>query len=119
MLLHGLKRKVILKEIHKSKPQVRTLETFHTFKHFPGVLQAIMQFTRRLLQRSLSITLFTRANCSLCEDAKLVVQTVGRKKSFGYSEIDVMAAGQKEWKDCYEFDVPVVRHLRKTSNKEI
>lgn len=62
-----------------------------------------------LLQLSHRITLFTRANCGLCDNAKMVLSKVWDKRPFDYKEVDVMAAGQKEWKDVYEFDTPVVR----------
>ncbi len=62
----------------------------------------------RLLQYTARITLFTRTNCSLCDTAKSVISDLGKKRSFDYHEIDIMAAGQEEWK-LYEFDTPVVR----------
>jgi glutaredoxin len=62
-----------------------------------------------LLQHTARLTLFTRANCSLCETAKAVISTVEKRRDFQYVEIDVMAPGQKQWKDLYEFDTPVVR----------
>ena len=67
-----------------------------------------MRPTARLCHRA-RITLFTRANCSLCEQAKTVLARVGQKSAFVYEEIDVMAAKHKQWKDMYEFDAPVVR----------
>ena len=67
-----------------------------------------MHPTLCLLQHSARITLFTRANCSLCSSAKAVLASLGKKRTFEYNEVDVMARGEKEWKDMYEFDVPVV-----------
>ena len=67
-----------------------------------------MRATLSLLQHSARITLFTRANCSLCSSAKAVLENLEMKRSFEYNEVDVLADGQKEWKDMYEFDVPVV-----------
>lgn len=66
-----------------------------------------MRATSRLLQYKSSIILFTRDNCSLCENAKLVLRAVGAKKRYRYEEIDVMSPGQEAWK-VYEFDTPVV-----------
>ena len=37
-----------------------------------------------------------------------MLNNVGKTRSFEYSEIDVMAPGEEEWKNAYEFDVPVV-----------
>lgn len=62
-----------------------------------------------LLQHTARITLFTRANCSLCETAKTVLSNVKRDREFEYHEINVMEQGQRQWKDLYEFDTPVVR----------
>ena len=67
-----------------------------------------MRASSRLLQHSARLTLFTRANCSLCDTAKSVVSALGKRRSFEYNEIDVMAPGQKQWKDLYQFDTPVV-----------
>ena len=67
-----------------------------------------MKPTARLLQHTARITLFTRKNCGLCDVAKSVLNNVGKTRSFEYDEIDVMAPGEGEWKNAYEFDVPVV-----------
>lgn len=62
----------------------------------------------RLLQHTARITLFTRQQCSLCDNAKAVLTKLGKKRSFDYHEIDVMRPGQEQWKLAYEFDAPVV-----------
>ena len=67
-----------------------------------------MRATLKLLQHSARVTLFTRANCSLCDTAKHTLANVTKNKIVDYSEIDVMAQGQEKWKDAYEFDTPVV-----------
>ena len=67
-----------------------------------------MKPTVRLLQHTARITLFTRKNCGLCDVAKSVLNNVAKTRSFEYNEIDVMAPGESEWKNAYEFDVPVV-----------
>ena len=67
-----------------------------------------MKPTVRLLQHTARITLFTRKNCGLCDVAKSVLNNVAKTRSFEYDEIDVMAPGEREWKNAYEFDVPVV-----------
>lgn len=74
-------------------------------------LQSNMRPSLQLLQHTARLTLFTRANCSLCETAKAVISKVEQRRGFQYVEIDVMAAGQKQWKNVYEFDAPVVRSL--------
>ncbi|KAF2092983.1 hypothetical protein NA57DRAFT_49180 [Rhizodiscina lignyota] len=73
-----------------------------------------MRITRPLLQHALRITLFTRANCALCDQAKLVLSHAWDKKPFDFAEIDVMARGQEQWKELYEFDTPVI-HVQRAS----
>lgn len=67
-----------------------------------------MQPTARFLQ-ACRITLFTRANCSLCTNAKHTLSAVWDTRPFAYKEIDVMTPEGKVWRDLYEFDTPVVR----------
>ncbi|KIW06756.1 uncharacterized protein PV09_02446 [Verruconis gallopava] len=66
-----------------------------------------MKPSMRLLN-TCRVTLFTRPNCSLCDDAKVVLSKVWDVRPFDYQEINVMAPGQEEWKNVYEFDTPVV-----------
>ncbi len=73
-----------------------------------------MRATSLLRQLGLRLTLFTRANCSLCDDAKVVLERVRIHRRFEYAEIDVMATGNGKWKALYEFDTPVVRCHPKT-----
>lgn len=54
------------------------------------------------------ITLFTRVNCSLCDQAKKTLSDVWNVRPFDYHEIDIMRPGYKNWRDVYEFDSPVV-----------
>ncbi|KAF2486924.1 glutaredoxin-like domain-containing protein [Neohortaea acidophila] len=67
-----------------------------------------MRATAILLQQRLRLTLFTRPNCSLCDDAKEVINYVGKRRPFEYEEIDVMEKQQQKWKALYEFDTPVL-----------
>ena len=67
-----------------------------------------MRVVGRLLQHASRVTLFTRANCSLCDQAKLELSRAWEKKPFEFKEVDIMACGQEQWKDVYEFDTPVV-----------
>ena len=66
-----------------------------------------MRTTARLLQYTARITLFTRGNCSLCDDAKSVLEGLSKKRSLDYREVDVMASDQEQWK-LYQYDTPVV-----------
>ncbi len=76
----------------------------------------LMRPTSHFLQHTARITLFTRSNCGLCETAKSVLGNLGKKRSFEYNEVDVMATGQNQWKDLYEFDTPVVSIIEPLSN---
>ena len=67
----------------------------------------MLRVTNRLLQ-SCRITLFTRANCGLCSQAKSVLSDVWDQRPFVYKEVDIIAPEAKGWRDLYEFDVPVV-----------
>ena len=60
------------------------------------------------LQRAARLVLFTRSNCSLCETAKSVVSAVRKRHDVNVAQVDIMARGNEQWKDVYEFDVPVV-----------
>ncbi|KAF2204870.1 hypothetical protein GQ43DRAFT_110481 [Delitschia confertaspora ATCC 74209] len=79
--------------------------------------------TPRLL--NCRITFFTRANCSLCDNAKAVVQSVKDKhnRQFEYTEINVMEPGQEKWKSAYEFDTPVIHvdnvNVRQTTTEAL
>jgi hypothetical protein len=64
--------------------------------------------TRVLFSQAVRLTLFTRANCGLCDTAKHNVAKFLARKPVQYSEVDIMEPGNKAWKDVYEFDVPVL-----------
>jgi glutaredoxin len=78
-----------------------------------------MRPTRSLFMYTANLTLFTRANCGLCTTAKSTLMEVQKRRTVSYTEIDIMAEGQKQWKDVYEFDVPVlhVERVWHTSSK--
>lgn len=57
---------------------------------------------------SARLTLFTRSNCSLCDVAKSKIAEVRKKKTIEYNEVDVMAPGQKQWKQLYQYETPVL-----------
>jgi glutaredoxin len=67
----------------------------------------MFRLSSRLLN-TCRVTLFTRPNCSLCDDAKVALSKVWDKRPFDYEEINVMAPGKESWKNNYEFDTPVV-----------
>ncbi|KAL2818311.1 hypothetical protein BJX63DRAFT_70508 [Aspergillus granulosus] len=73
--------------------------------------------TPRLLHAA-RVTLFTRAGCGLCDTAKNTVAQLQKRRRFDYSEVDIMVPGNKEWRDVYEFDVPVlhVQSAKKTGD---
>ncbi|KAN0117416.1 hypothetical protein V8E51_003393 [Hyaloscypha variabilis] len=73
--------------------------------------------TVRLLQHACQITLFTRANCSLCTKAKETLSSVWDVRPFEYKEIDVMKPEGKCWRDLYEFDTPVI-HINSSKKGE-
>jgi glutaredoxin len=72
--------------------------------------------TRRLLF-STRITFFTRETCGLCSQAKHVLSDVWDKRPFDYTEVnvDLPKPESKQWRDIYDFDVPVVS---RTTNLE-
>ena len=73
-----------------------------------------MRLSPTLRAHSARLTLFTRADCSLCDTAKSNLAQVQKRKPVEYTEVNVMAAGQELWKNNYEFDVPVLHVQRVT-----
>lgn len=67
-----------------------------------------MRATSRLLQLPCRITLFTREHCGLCVSARSVLSEVWDSRPFVYKEIDIVKPAAQQWKDLYDFDVPVV-----------
>lgn len=67
-----------------------------------------MQPSASLLAKASRITLFTRAHCSLCDDAAKILRRVYQRRPYLLKKIDVMAKGRKPWRDLYEYDTPVV-----------
>ncbi|XP_032239433.1 glutaredoxin-like protein C5orf63 homolog isoform X2 [Nematostella vectensis] len=43
--------------------------------------------------------------CSLCDDAKLILENSRQK--FEYEEVDITAKGNEEWFYKYRYDIPV------------
>jgi hypothetical protein len=67
-----------------------------------------MRPSRPLSMYSARLTLFTRSNCSLCDVAKSKIAEVQKKRTLEYNEVDVMAPGQKQWKQLYQYETPVL-----------
>ena len=76
-----------------------------------------MRFTAILCNYCIRTTLFTRQNCSLCDDAKRVLSGVWDKRPFEYDEVDIMKPHNTKWKALYEFDTPVV-HIDKAKEND-
>ncbi|GAM41501.1 hypothetical protein TCE0_042r14667 [Talaromyces pinophilus] len=77
-----------------------------------------MRFTKTLLNaQPARLTLFTRTQCGLCDTAKLTLSKLQQRRTFRYTEVDIMVPENKEWKDVYEFDVPVL-HVQPASSDE-
>ena len=62
-----------------------------------------------LAQYTAKLTLFTRAQCSLCDVAKANITQVQKKRNLEYEEIDVMAPEHApQWKKLYQYETPVL-----------
>lgn len=61
---------------------------------------------------SARLTLFTKSDCGLCDTAKQHLVEVQKRRTVEYREIDIMDKANKEWQDCYAFDVPVLHVSR-------
>ncbi|KAA8651984.1 hypothetical protein EYZ11_001743 [Aspergillus tanneri] len=69
------------------------------------------------LAKAARVTLFTRAGCGLCDTAKHNVMQLQKRRPFEYTELDIMVAENKSWKDVYEFDVPVL-HVQSVQGQQ-
>lgn len=67
-----------------------------------------MRPTVALFKQTVRLTLFTRRQCPLCDEAKEVLSKVWDRRPFEYDEINVISVKHKEWKALYEFETPVV-----------
>ncbi|KAI1616933.1 glutaredoxin-like protein [Exophiala viscosa] len=76
-----------------------------------------MRASLTLRAASARLTLFTRPNCGLCDTAKLRLIEVQKRRTVDYSEIDIDAAGQGQWKSVYDYDVPVL-HIDKSTQPQ-
>ena len=69
---------------------------------------ATMRPSLPLRMYTAQLTLFTRANCGLCDTAKARLASIQKTRTVDYNEIDIMDPSQKKWREVYEFDVPVL-----------
>eukprot|EP00057_Strongylocentrotus_purpuratus_P034898 XP_796980.1 PREDICTED: glutaredoxin-like protein C5orf63 homolog [Strongylocentrotus purpuratus] len=66
----------------------------------------VTPYLRRCFSENLPVlTLYTKEQCSLCDDAKEVLQKFSKK--FVLEEVDITAPGNEEWKQLYQYDIPV------------
>lgn len=63
--------------------------------------QLIMRPTLVARMYSAQLTLFTRANCGLCDVAKSRVEQVRKTRTVEYHEIDIIADGNQKWRNMY------------------
>jgi len=61
---------------------------------------------------SARLTLFTKADCGLCETAKARLAQVQKRRTVEYIEVDIMKEDNQKWFDVYAFDVPVLHVSR-------
>ncbi len=54
----------------------------------------------------MTVTLYTRAGCHLCDEAKLVIQSVRPRADFHYEELDIDA--DPDLRQLYNEEVPVI-----------
>lgn len=52
------------------------------------------------------VTLYTRAGCCLCDDAKRVLETARRQAAFDFEEVDIDR--HTEFRALYNEEVPVI-----------
>lgn len=76
-----------------------------------------MRATSRLFQQiqTCRITLFTRQHCGLCVSARSVLSDVWDTRPFVFKEVDIVKPEAQNWKDLYDFDVPVVSSTKQAS----
>jgi glutaredoxin len=93
------------RKLYYSRPS--TADSFHT-----------MRPSRILSMYSAKLTLFTRANCSLCDIAKSKIAEVQKKRTVEYDEIDVMKddPALAKWREMYEYETPVLHVERVKPN---
>jgi glutaredoxin len=63
------------------------------------------------------VTLYTRARCCLCEDAKTAIAAARQRVDFDYAEIDIDAHPDPDLVRLYDHEVPVVTINRRKAFK--
>jgi glutaredoxin len=61
------------------------------------------------------VTLYTRAGCCLCDDAKQVISSARQRVDFDYGEIDI--DGDQDLVRLYGHEVPVITINRRKAFK--
>lgn len=71
--------------------------------------------------QKISLTLFAKDGCSLCDKAKVVVEEVRDSdmvtNKFDLQYVDITQPLNKQWWDAYCFDVPVL-HVDRTNQED-
>lgn len=74
--------------------------------------------SRLLNNNALKVTLFSKSNCGLCEDASNVMGKVLKSSPHvDYSVVKIDDPKNQEWWEKYCFDVPVL-HIERPTNEE-
>ncbi|KAL6251453.1 hypothetical protein RBB50_001662 [Rhinocladiella similis] len=71
-----------------------------------------------LALRAVRLTLFTRPECGLCDVAKSRLMEFRQLRTVDYAEINIDTPEQKQWKNVYDYDVPVL-HIDKDNSKAV
>lgn len=79
-------------------------------------------FSQSYNVRNISLTLFTKDDCSLCTEAKSVIDKAIKDPSLNNQKImlnlvDIMEDKNSNWYDAYCYDVPVL-HIDKPNNEK-
>lgn len=61
------------------------------------------------------VTLYTRAGCCLCDDAKQVITAARKRADFDYAEIDIDS--DRDLVRLYDHEVPVITINRRKAFK--
>lgn len=74
-----------------------------------------------LLREQITLTLYAKDGCSLCDKAKVVLDQVNQdsnvQKKYNLQYVDITQPLNKQWWDRYCFDVPVL-HVDRTNQEE-